>query len=352
MKSRVLNRLAIFSICISGCVVPPKTTTTPTTQGDEVNQATPWKDAPTLKTYCDSIIVDVKAKRAALMIAGTPATVEGRLKPFNELEMGLDTAQGWASMAFSMHPDKGVRKAAQDCRQQLSELANELSQDRALYDALAGVDVSTADAQTQRYSKHTLRSFKRAGVDKNPDTRKRLAKIHAEMTRLSAEFRKRLLDDVRHIEVKDAAKLKGLPKDWLSAHKPDANGVIKITTDYPDFIPFQTYCEDEALRKELYVAFLSRGYPENGKTLKTMLALRHEYANLLGHKTWASYNAADKMVKTSDTIDKFVSELATTVKPLAEADLKQLLAYKKKDISTATSVQTHDRFFYTSKVRE
>ena len=37
--------------------------------------------------------------------------------------------------------------------------------DRDMFDALAAVDVASADADTRRFLSHTLRDYRRAGVD-------------------------------------------------------------------------------------------------------------------------------------------------------------------------------------------
>lgn len=49
--------------------------------------------------------------------------------------------------------------------------------DREMYDALAAVDGSAADPNTQRFHPHPLRDYRRAGVDGSPEARARLERI-------------------------------------------------------------------------------------------------------------------------------------------------------------------------------
>ena len=51
--------------------------------------------------------------------------------------------------------------------------------------------------------------------------------------------------------------------DFIDAHPPGDDGLVTITTDYPDYLPFRTFARDAAARRELTVAFLNRGWPAN-----------------------------------------------------------------------------------------
>src|SRR5262249_26027957 len=149
-------------------------------------------------------------------------------------------------------------------------------------------DVLTADPDTKRFLEHTLRDYRRAGVDQPPEVRERLKQIDDELTKLGQRFSKNISEDVRAIEVSDPTRLAGLPADVLPPH-PAADGKVTITTDYPDYNPFMTYAADDELRRELYIAFRSRGDQHNEAVLRDVLKLRAEKASLLGFTDWADY---------------------------------------------------------------
>ena len=145
--------------------------------------------------------------------------------------------------------------------------------------------------------------------------------------------------------------MKGLPEDWIASHSSDDGSPIEVTTNSPDFLPFQTYCEREDLRQKLYTEYMQRGYPANKAILTELLTLRHEFSNLLNFSSWAAYNAADKMVKTSERVAAFIEELATIVRPHSARDLEALLAAKRQDSPDAARIEVWDRFYYQSRVR-
>ena len=73
-------------------------------------------------------------------------------------------------------------------------------------------------------------------------------------------------------------RLAGLPQDWLDAHPADDDGLVTVTTDYPDAVPARMFVHDADVRREVTVAFLERGWPQNEPLLREMFALRHELA--------------------------------------------------------------------------
>ncbi|TMQ23973.1 MAG: Zn-dependent oligopeptidase [Deltaproteobacteria bacterium] len=259
------------------------------------------------------------------IIADAPRTVDETLARYNQLLTAASASNALAGLMSEVHPDEVIRDAARECEQKVSRFYSDLALDRDMYDALAAVDVSGADTETQRFLAHTLRDYRRAGVDKPAEVRTRLKKIDEELTKLGQGFSKNISEDVRAIEITDPARLAGLPADFIAAHPPDADGKIRITTDYPDYNPFITYAEDDELRRELYIAFRSRGDHHNEATLRDILRLRAEKASLLGFTNWADYITADKMIGSGERAAEFIDKVWKLAWPRAERDYKELL---------------------------
>lgn len=317
----------------------------------EAGPPTAWESPEALSKACDQALAAAQARRDAIKAVDGARTVANTLRTFDDMLMALDTTEGLTGIAQHMHPESKVRTAGEDCEKRLAKFGSEIGLDRALYEAVSAVSVEGADPQTQRMARHLLRDFKRSGVDKDEKTRARIAEINAELVTLGQTYSKNLRESTAFIEV-DPADLEGLPADWIKAHPPEKNGKVKISTNYPDFFPFQTYSKAAAQRALLYKKFVNRGYPGNKDTLLKILKLRAEYVGLLGYASWAEYQAEDKMVKSAGRVSTFLQDLEKIVRPRAEADLAILLERKKKDMPEATRIQAWDRFFYTGKVRE
>ena len=286
------------------------------------------------------------------VISSAPRTVDETLVRYNQLLTAASASNALAGLMSEVHPDEVIRDAARECEQEVAQFYSDLWLDRDMYDALAAVDVSSADAPTQRFVAHTLRDYRRAGVDKPPEVRDRLKQIDEELTKLGQSFSKNISEDVRAIEITDPARLAGLPADFIAAHPPDADGKIRITTDYPDYNPFVTYAADDGLRRELYVAFRSRGDGHNEATLRDILKLRAEKARLLGFANWADYITADKMIGSGTRAAEFLDKVWKLAAPRAEQDYKELLRQLASVVPGATEVADWQKVWLENLVKK
>ena len=273
------------------------------------------------------------------------------LERYNELLMSASASNALAGLMSEVHPHEAIRDTARECEQEVSKFYSDLALDREIYDALAAVDVGAADAETKRFHSLTLRDYRRAGVDKPPEVRARLKEIDEELTKLGQQFSKTIAEDVRTLEVLDASRLGGLPADFLASHPPDVKGVIRITTDHPDYNPFMTYAADDELRKKLYIAFRSRGDGGNEDTLKRILVLRSEKAKLLGFADWADYITADKMIRTGDRAAEFLERVWKLAEPRAKEDYTELLRQLKKTDPDASAVTDWQKIYLENLVK-
>lgn len=310
-----------------------------------------------MKTPADAFLDECRARIDAakdvlpqILAALGPRTVESTLEPYNALAVHLGSAGMKAALLSQVHPDPAFRAAAEQGVKEVSSVQTEISQDPALYAALSGVDVSRADEVTRRMVAHTLRDFRRAGVDKDEATRKRMKDLSDTMTATSLEFDKNIREDGRAVKL-DPAQLEGLPDDYVKAHPPGPDGKVTITTDYPDFNPFRAHAEDAAARKALYLAFLNRGYPENDEVLRQLLAQRRELATTLGYEDWADYDTEPRMIRTGRAARDFIDKIARAADARAHRDYAELLARKRKDHPDAESVEDWEKWFYAEKVK-
>jgi Zn-dependent oligopeptidase len=301
-------------------------------------------------TQCLAGLRRAQALRPQLIAA--PRTVDQALERYNELLTAMFGSNALAGLMSEVHPDESIRDAARECEQEVAQFHSELMLDREVYDVLAAVEVAGADAETQRFLAHTLRDYRRAGVDKPPETRARLKQIDEELTKLGQSFSKNISEDVRAIEVTDPARLAGLPPDFIAAHPPDRAGKIRITTDYPDYNPFITYAGDDELRRQLYVAFRSRGDQHNEAALCEILKLRGEKAALLGFTNWADYITADKMIGSGVRAAEFIDKVWKLASPRAEQDYKELLRQLQALSPGATAVADWQKMWLENLVKK
>ncbi len=280
-------------------------------------------------------------------------TAENTLEPYNEMSMHLRNAQGIASLMRNVHPSAAVREAAAACEREVRGFLSELSLDRDLFAAIEALDGEGLDDDSQRLIEHTLREFRRAGVDRDEETRTRLREIDDRLVELGQAFSQNIADDVRSIEVDDPSDLAGLPADYIEARMPEDDGEpIRITTEYPDYHPFMTYAESTELRRELYIENRSRAGAENEEILGEILELRAEKADLLGYDHWADYATEELMIGSGADAASFIDDVVDIARPRAAADHEMLLERKREDDPDAEVVHDYEKGFYENLIRQ
>ncbi len=309
-----------------------------------------WRSPDDVDKQCSAVLDEARALREELVSVEGERRAEDTLETINDIYAAIDRVLPFSELMANVHPDKKVRDAAEKCQQDAMKFVSDLQLDREAYEALAALDPDSLEGAAARSLEHLLRDYRRAGVDKDEATREKLADLQEKIVEVGQDFSRRIREDKRSIEV-EPDELAGMPEDFVEAHRPEKNGKVVITTEYPDFFPVQSYADSSQLRRRLYQEFLSRAYPENDATLKKLLELRHEYATTLGYPSWAEYNAEDKMVGSQKAIGEFIDKVARIAKPRMEADLEAILERKKKDAPDAENVRVWDRFYYVKKIQ-
>ncbi|HCB04307.1 MAG TPA: M3 family metallopeptidase [Nocardioides sp.] len=280
-----------------------------------------------------------------------PSGAEEVLRRWDEVTLELSNVGALASLLSNVHPQVEVRTACEEAEVELDKLATELRQDRALYDVFAALDATGLDATAARLLAKTLEEFRRSGVDQDDETRRRLAEISERITTVDQEFSRNIRDDVRTVRV-TPDQLAGMPVDWVEAHPADAEGLITVTTDAPDAVPVRMFARDADVRRQVAIAFLERGWPDNDALLKELFDLRHEYANLVGYSDWASYDAAVKMIEKGPAIPEFIDRIAQAAQEPMERDLAVVMECYRREVPDAQAIDAADASYYQELVRK
>ncbi|HEX3336612.1 MAG TPA: M3 family metallopeptidase, partial [Jatrophihabitans sp.] len=294
----------------------------------------------------------LSAARATLerLKDGTRRGTDEVLELWNDADIALRGADSIAGLLNEVHPDPDVRALAETRSQEVDRLRTDRGLDRALFDVIAGTDAAGLDPEATRLRAHVLRDFRRSGVDRDELVRARLREISERLTVVEQDFARVIREDVRSIRIGPAA-LDGLPADFVEAHPVDADGLVTITTDYPDYLPFRTFARDADARRELTVAFLNRGWPDNDGILREMLDLRDEQALLLGYENWPAYDAEVKMVGTAEAIGDFIEKLADASDEAARRDLDVVMQRLRRDEPDAPTFDASHLAYYTELIR-
>lgn len=299
-----------------------------------------------LTDRCDGALDDARTLVERLK----QGTVTDVLATWNAVQIELGNAAAAASLFSEVHPDAGVREAADEAAQRVDDYSTELGLDGELFAVLDKAEAGD-DHDAQRLLDLTRRDFRRAGVDKSDADRERLRELaRAELT-TGQQFAKNIREGVRSITVRPE-QLAGMPQDWLDAHPTGPDGTITVTTDYPDSVPLMTFCADRGVRAAMTHERNNIAWPANDAVLAQLFGLRQEHAALLGYANWADFDAEVKMIGDGKEIRTFIDKITDAADERAHADKQILLDRLHRDHPEVDDVTAVDTTFYSEVVRK
>lgn len=248
----------------------------------------------------------------------------------------------------------------------LTEYSNDVSLDAALFARVAAVWENRKqlklDQESAMLLEKTYKSFARNGAALQPDAQKRLREINKELSSLSIKFSENILNvtNAYMLEVTDEAQLNGLPEFVKEAAKATAEKAGKtgwvFTLQAPSYGPFMQYADNRELRKELFLAFSSRGFKgdqfDNQANIQRTVALRYEKAKLLGYETWADYILEERMANSKTIVWDFLENVKKYAEPAATAEIKELTQYAQSLGFNEPVLQRWDVSYYAEKLKK
>jgi thimet oligopeptidase len=311
----------------------------------------PILDAPTLTAACKQSIDG--ARDAAKEFAAQPveSIAPELLAKWDDTSIALEDVVGPVAILASVHPDKRVRDAGQDCLVQISSLQTEIFQNEDLYKRVAAI--KPANAIQKKLQRDLLDGFEDSGVSLPAEKRQKVKELDNRITVLSQEFSKNIRDNTTKLTF-TLAEAKGLPESYIARTK-DGQGNIVVGFDYPDYVPFMSNAENEAARKRFYTEYHKRGTARNLEILDEIVGLRKELAGVYGYPSFAHYVTRRRMVEKPETVDAFLSDVSRAVTEVEKRDLEEIRKLKAEATGTAlaeTKVHRWDLAYWRERLRE
>lgn len=328
------------------------------------SQIKPEHIEPAIRT----ILADNRRQLKALLEDLGQPSWHNFVQPMDDMKDRLD--QTWSTVQHmnAVVSSPALRVAYKTCLSLLSEYATELGQNNEVYLAyrtLAESDVySTLSATQRKVIDNTLRDFTLAGINLSEEGRKRYGEIKQQLSAHTNQFSANLLDAAQAWTklISDKAKLSGVPETALSSMRQAAQ--VKEQTGYlleltaPSYLPIMAFCDNRALREEVYEAFITRaselgphaGEWDNSELIQRILALRHELALLLGFKNYAEVSLATKMANSSQQILDFFTQILEHALPVAKKEFTAL-QYFAEEVFQVSNLNPWDIAYYSEKQR-
>ena len=240
-------------------------------------------------------------------------------------------ALGMSGFLSYVSTDKNFRDAAIALQMQMSQYMVDVATRRDIYRAIKAYADTKPDLEPDQalLLKDMMIGFKNSGMDLNDEDLETFKKLNKEKAQYIIKFDKNVQEYKDHLEV-TKEQLQGLGEDYIAKLQKTEDGKYRVTLDYPDYVPFMLNSTSTQARKELEYKYNCRGGEENVELLEKTLALRQQIAQLLGYKNHAQLKLENRMAKNPDNVFDFLKDLEKRLKPMAEAEDKNLISYKNQ----------------------
>lgn len=205
-----------------------------------------------------------------------------------------------------------------------------------------------------------MQDFKFAGAELEPSSRSRVAQINEELSKLEAEFHKRLLQDTNEliVTVKEESELEGLSPSEIgsaaaTAKERGLEGYAIPLLNYSGH-PLLAKLKKRSLREEIMRRTFLRGARENENNtfeiIRQVLKLREEKAGLFGFGNHAEYVIAQQTAKHPKRVHEVLKQIAPKAIENARREGDELALLLNQDHPDA-SLESWDWDYYSEQVR-
>ena len=312
----------------------------------------------------DAAIAEAKAEVQAII--DNPATPE-----FDNTIVALDLAgdrlNRIQSIFFNLNSAETcdeMQEIAQQIAPKLSDYANDISLNEQLfarikvvYNQLESLSLNTEETTLLE---KTYRSFVRSGANLNESDKAKYREITKDLSQLGLKYQQNVLAETNAYEliITDEKDLGGLPESVVEMAAQTAKSKNKegwlFNLQYPSYVPFLKYADNRELREQIFRASSSRANHgnenDNNETIKRIVELRLEKANLLGFKTHAEYKLQERMAETPEKVNSFLGDLHLSSKPFAVKEFAEVQEFAEKSGFLGT-IQRWDWAYYSEKLK-
>ncbi len=303
---------------------------------------TPAQVVPAMET----LLADASTALERVTAADFPADWARIAQVLDVATERLGRAWGAVSHLNSVADTPELRAAYNEALPKVTEFWTRLGADERLYAKYKAMDPAQLTHEQAQAHKNAMRGFVLGGAELQGAAKERFAAIQERHAELAQKFSENALDatDAFALYV-DTAELAGVPEDvqqtTAAAAQADGKTGHKLTLKMPCYLPVMQFAHSSALRQKLYQAYVTRASEQaegdakkfdNTAVMGELLALRHEEAQLLGHRHFADVSLVPKMAESPEQVMGFLRDLAQKARPFAEQDLADMRAFAAEQL--------------------
>src|SRR3984885_8415549 len=317
--------------------------------------------AENVEPAIEELLQDAREQLNLLTSEPRERTFENTMQRLDRLTERLDYAMQIVRHLEAVLTTPELRAAYNAVQPKVSEFYSSLPLNEALWQGV--LTYSQTDEALhltgvrKRFLEKTMDNFRRHGAELDPQGKKRIAEIDVELSKQTMRFGENVLDSTNQHEwvITDERQLAGLPESAIALARASAAAkglpepAWRFTLQAPSYLAVMTYLDDEAMRRQVYEAFINRATEEkhdNRPIMRGILELRGEKARLLGYRDFADLVLEDRMAHAGDRAQQFLEDLKRKTESAFKKENAELLAFFGK-----AELQPWDIAYYAEKQR-
>ena len=288
---------------------------------------------------------------------------------FENAPREMERVEGYLDTLSSTMDSEELRRVQEKLLPETTLFNASITADEKLWSviktAAAAPWVKQLSSEKRRYVQQVVDMFRDSGADLNAEQKTRFAQILSELSTLTHQFDKNVLDATNSWQwvVSDPSQLAGMSEQWLQRAQADAQkagyGTLEkpkwlITLHEPSAFEVIRCCDVEATRKKCWEALSSVGREapyDNAGIVARVMELRNEMATLLGFDSFADLTLAHRMAGSGQRAMNFVDDMMKKVKPAYDDEVAQLLDFISESTgSKMDKLNPWDTSYYMRKL--
>ncbi len=333
-----------------------------------------WSQMTAEQGLADTRVGVQKAREriaAICRIQPQEATFENTFLALSLAADELSQTQGYMHHLSSVMDNEELRAAQEELIPELTAFDAEVTANPQLWavikSAAAQPWVKELTPAQQRFVQQTVDGFVDGGADLPADKKARKAEIEQELSQLTLQFAKNVLDSTNawKLLIVDKEKLAGMSEDWMSKARAEAeargfgseeNPCWMVTLDYESIGSVLRDCEVEETRKMCWEGQNTVGAIgewDNEPIVARVMELRRELAELLGFGSYADLTTHRRMVGGGENAMNFIDGMAEKVLPAFRAEVQQVLDFiSEQEGRHVRFIDPWSRRYYLKKMSE
>lgn len=250
----------------------------------------------------------------------------------------------------NVSPDELIRKAAEEAEIDFQNYAIEKAYHPGIYQCLKSLEADSKNwaPSEKKLFEEQLRSCRRLGLHLGESEQKELKALQKELAQIETEFSTAINSHHDEIWVKPS-DLTGLDASFIEHLQKNSDGLVRISLQYPEYLPVMEYCDNESIRKSLTLKKYNTAAKENSPRLQKMVELRYQIAKRLGYPSWNHYVIEERMAKKPEKVFEFLTQFESKLRPLAKRELEELTKLKReRSKDPHAKIESWDSAFYSA----